>query len=278
MNQLISQKRKLSKTYLIWVKGLAGFLLLMVTSAFQEKLEVINSSSNYLVHDKEDGKRLVTLQSEEFRAYSAKFHRQLKYDHGHDTISPKILSHALRGYLFLKHTEELASDQYLTIIDFTLFCNKKRLWVINMETKKVVFNELVAHGAQTGEEYAKSFSNKYGSNKSSLGFYTTGGTYFGSNNLSLKLNGLESKFNTNAFARGIVIHGASYVNDDLVNRKERIGRSFGCPAVSQKINTQLVNTIKGGTCLFMYSPIVDYLQNSDIMNANLYVTVDELGI
>ena len=107
-----------------------------------------------------------------------------------------------------------------------------------------------------------------------MGFYTTGGTYFGSNNLSLKLNGLETKFNTNAFARGIVIHGASYVNDDLVNRKERIGRSFGCPAVSQKINTQLVNTIKGGTCLFMYSPIVDYFQNSDIMNANLYVTVD----
>ncbi len=278
MNQLNSKKRKLSKTYLIWVKGLAGFLLLIFTSAFQEKTDISNLSTNYLIHDNEDGKRLVTLQSDEFRAYSARFHHQLRYDDGQDTIAPKILNYALQGYLFLKHTDELASDRYLTVIDFTLFCNKKRLWVIDIDTKKVIFNELVAHGAQTGEEYAKYFSNKYGSNKSSLGFYTTGGTYFGSNNLSLKLSGMEAKFNSNAFARGIVIHGASYVNGDLVTRKERIGRSFGCPAVSQKINTQLVNTLKGGNCLFIYSTTADYLQKSAILNANLYITVDELSI
>lgn len=278
MNQLNSKKRKLSKTHLIWVKGLAGFLLLILTSAFQEKTEVSNLSTNYLNHDKEDGKRLVTMQSDEFKAYTARFHHQLKYENGQDTISPKILSLALQGYLFLKHTDELASDQYLAVIDFTLFCNKKRLWVIDMETKRVVFNELVAHGVQTGEEYAKYFGNNHGSNKSSLGFYTTGGTYFGSNNLSLKLNGMESRFNSNAFARGIVIHGASYVNEDFVKRKERIGRSFGCPAVSKKINTQLVNTLKGGNCLFIYSPTADYLQKSAILNANLYITVDDLSI
>lgn len=268
----------MSKTYLIWVKGLAGFLLIIITSAFQEKTDISNLSTNYLIHDNEDGKRLVTLQSDEFKAYTARFHRQLKYENGQDTILPKILSLALQGYLFLKQTDELASDQYLTVIDFTLFCNKKRLWVIDVETKRVVFNELVAHGVQTGEEYAKYFGNNHGSNKSSLGFYTTGGTYFGSNNLSLKLNGMESRFNSNAFARGIVIHGASYVNEDFVKRKERIGRSFGCPAVSKKINTQLVNMLKGGNCLFIYSPTNDYLQKSAILNANLYITVDDLSI
>ncbi len=278
MNQLNSKKRKLSKTYLIWFKGLAGFLLIIITSSFQEKTDISNLSTNYLIHDNEDGKRLVTLQSDEFKAYTSRFHHQLKYENGQDTILPKILSLALQGYLFLKQTDELASDQYLTVIDFTLFCNKKRLWVIDVETKRVVFNELVAHGVQTGEEYAKYFGNNHGSNKSSLGFYTTGGTYFGSNNLSLKLNGMESRFNSNAFARGIVIHGASYVNEDFVKQKERIGRSFGCPAVSQKINTQLVNTLKGGNCLFIYSPTADYLQKSAILNANLYITVDELSI
>ena len=257
------------------VKGLACFILIITASAFQAKEEVKNSPK---LDDVEDGSRLVTLHSDEFKAFSSRIYRQLEYPIGYDTLKEDVLNHALRGYMYLKHTQALTSSKYLTVIDFSQYCNNRRLWIIDMDSKKVVFNEWVAHGAKSGDLYAKYFSNKHSSNKSSLGFYTTGGLYNGSNNLSLKLNGLEKNFNSNAFARGIVIHGANYVDETIVNRKERIGRSFGCPAVSQEINEVLVNTIKGGNCLFIWHPTTSYLENSKLLNANLYITVDDLSI
>jgi hypothetical protein len=205
-------------------------------------------------------------------------YRQLKYSAGQDSINEHVLTLAIKGYTYLKHTEELNSSQYLTIIDFSKYCNMKRMWVVNMITKKIIFNELVAHGANSGDTYAKYFSNEHNSNKSSLGFYKTGGLYQGSNNLSLKLNGLEKKFNSNAFTRGIVIHGASYVNKSIVEGEQRIGRSYGCPAVSKEINKQLITTIKEGNCLFVYHPTSTYLENSKLVNANLCITMEDLNI
>ena len=257
------------------MKDLACLILIITSSAFQSPKEL---KATAIFPDSEDGKRLVTLHSDEFRAFSSRVYRQLEYPLGSDTLNQEVLNNALRGYIYLKQTQELRSTKYLTIVDFSIYCNKKRLWVIDIDTKKVVFNELVAHGAKTGNTYAKYFSNRHSSNQSSLGFYTTGGLYNGRNNLSLKLNGLEKQFNSNAFTRGIVIHGANYVSESIVNRKERIGRSYGCPAVSQKVNKKLVNTIKGGTCLFIYHPTPEYLEKSTIMNANLYITVDDLSI
>jgi hypothetical protein len=269
---------KLRKLGIATTKIVACFTFLIVSSAFQAEEELRLEDKLPTKTNENDGKRLVTLHSLEFDAFADRINRQLSYENGFDTIPSRLLTHALRGYLFLKHTQELNEDRYLTVIDFSKFCNKKRLWVIDIQTKKVLFNELVAHGVKTGEDFAKYFSNQHNSNKSSLGFYTTGGTYSGSNNYSLKLNGLEPKFNSNAFARGIVIHGANYVDPQIVMRKERIGRSFGCPAVSQKINKPLINTIKGGSCLFIFHPTTDYLENSKLLNANLYVTVDDLSI
>ena len=244
---------------------------ILVSSSFQHAATPSNYEEEY------DGNRIVSLHSDEFNAFTSRIHRQLDYAGG-DTISPSLLNKALRGYMYLKHTQSLTNERYLTVIDFSKYCNTKRMWVIDIETKKVVFNELVAHGMKTGNEYAKYFSNTHNSNKSSLGFYTTGGLYYGSNNLSLKLNGLEKRYNSNAFTRGIVIHGANYVNETMVKNKQRIGRSFGCPAVSQKVNKQLIETIKDGSCLFIYHPTSDYLENSKIMNANLYITVDDLTL
>ncbi len=254
-------------------KGLACFFLLVVTSAFQPIQDEMPQPT-----DEEVGKRLVTLHSDEFNAFTNRVYRQLEYPVGYDTINEQVLSHALRGYMYLKHTQELKNPKYLTVIDFSQYCNNRRMWIVDMDTKKVIFNEWVAHGAKSGDTYAKYFSNKHSSNKSSLGFYTTGGLYNGSNNLSLKLHGLEKGINNNAFARGIVIHGANYVSEEIVNRKERIGRSFGCPAVRQDINEVLVNTIKGGTCLFIWHPTPSYLENSKLLNANLYITVEDLSI
>ncbi|PCJ67701.1 MAG: hypothetical protein COA58_00775 [Bacteroidetes bacterium] len=258
------------------VKGLACFFLIVTASAFQAK-EVIKNTP-IANNNTADGERLVTLHSDEFKAFTNRIHRQLEYPTGYDSLREDVLENALRGYMYLKHTQALSNTKYLTVIDFSKYCNNRRLWVIDMETKEVVFNEWVAHGAKTGDQYAKYFSNRHSSNKSSLGFYTTGGLYNGSNKLSLKLNGLEKNFNSNAFARGIVIHGANYVDETIVNRKERIGRSFGCPAVSEDINKILVNTIKGGNCLFIWHPTTYYLKNSKILNANLYITVDDLSI
>lgn len=275
MNKLNLLFPTLKDRFIALNKGLACLFLIILASSFQYK-ETIHSLPK--INDGKDGKKLVTLHSDEFSAFTNRVYRQLVYPVGFDSLSEQVLDHALRGYMYLKHTQALTSDKYLTVIDFSEYCNNRRMWVIDMETKAVVFNEWVAHGAKTGDTYAKYFSNKHSSNKSSLGFYTTGGLYNGSNNLSLKLNGLESKFNSNAFARGIVIHGANYVDETIVNRQERIGRSFGCPAVSERVNEILVNTIKGGNCLFIWHPTTDYLENSKLLNANLYITVDDLSI
>lgn len=229
------------------------------------------------IDDELDKNRLVTLHSEEFSAFTSRIFRQLDFNGG-DTISQDLLDKSLRGYMYLKQTGALENTRYLTVIDFSKYCNKKRLWVIDMEEKKVVFNELVAHGVKSGSEYAQYFSNAHSSNKSSLGFYITGGLYYGSNDLSLKLHGLEKNFNSNAFTRGIVIHGASYVSNQLAKSSQRIGRSFGCPAVAHEVNKPLIESIKGGSCLFIYHPTASYLENSKIMNANLYLTVEDLSI
>jgi hypothetical protein len=185
---------------------------------------------------------------------------------------------ALRGYMHLKHTQELADTQFLTIIDFSEYCNNKRLWVLDLSHQTVKFNEWVAHGKRSGNDYATSFSNQYSSKKSSLGFYITGGPYYGRNNLSLKLHGLEKNYNSNAFSRGIVIHGANYISKNIVSRNERIGRSFGCPAVSIASNKKIIDTIKGGSCLFIYHPTSYYINNSKILNTEIYLTVEDLVI
>ncbi len=269
LNQTIAIKSDKSQ---ILAKGLTCFFLFILTTSFQ-LTQIQNLSDKHEIK----GKELITLNSEYFKSYTDRIYRQLEYSSNFDTIPQELLRHALRGYTFLKHTKELTNTKYLTVIDFAQHCNKRRMWVIDLETKLVVLNEWVAHGAKSGDTYAKYFSNKHSSNKSSLGFYTTGGLYSGSNNLSLKLHGLEKDFNTNAFARGIVIHGANYVSENIIKSTERIGRSFGCPAVRQSINQKLINIIKGGSCLFIWHPTPAYLKSSKLLNDNLYLTVDELN-
>ena len=160
---------------------------------------------------------------------------------------------ALNGYYSLKEKGLIQKD-ILTLVDFSLSSNVKRLWVIDLSTNTILYNSLVAHGRNTGEEYANSFSNANSSFKSSLGLYVTGEVYNGKHGISLKLDGLEKGVNDNARERGVVMHSANYVSNSFIKCHKRLGRSQGCPAIPEELLNGIVNTIKNKSCLFIYHP------------------------
>lgn len=178
-------------------------------------------------------------------------------------LSEDAFNYAKKGFDKLLAEGKLLNTSILSIVDFSLPSTKKRLFIIDLKNYKVLFNSLIAHGRNTGKEIATSFSNKKSSYKSSPGFYVTGDTYNGKNGYSLKLDGLEKGINDHAFDRGIVIHGANYVNETLANEQGYIGRSQGCPAVPLSQSKPIINTIKNGTCLFIYHPA--YIRQSAIL-------------
>lgn len=177
-----------------------------------------------------------------------------------------VFRKALIGYYNLLEDGELDNKNLLTVIDFSLPSDQKRLWVINLKERQLLFNDLVAHGRNSGNIMAENFSNVNESHMSSQGFYTTGNTYFGKHGLSLRLNGMEKEINDNAFSRAIVMHGADYVSEDFIKAHGRLGRSYGCPSVSQAISKEVINTIKNKTCLFIYSPVLQYDKVSKLLN------------
>lgn len=130
----------------------------------------------------------------------------------------------------------------------------------------MLYHCLVSHGRNTGEVMAKKFSNKPGSYTSSPGFYTTGETYFGKHGISLRLNGIENGINDKARERAIVIHGAEYVSPEFIAKYGRLGRSLGCPAVPEELSRDIIETIKDGTCLFVYAPTESYLLKSPLIS------------
>jgi hypothetical protein len=135
-----------------------------------------------------------------------------------------------------------------------------------MLTHKIIIHSLVAHGKNSGLEYATQFSNQPQSYQSSLGFYKTGGTYQGKHGLSLYLDGLENDINSNARERLIVMHGADYVSEDFIKNYGRLGRSFGCPALPYEISGDVIESLKNGACLFIYHPNTTYKQKSNYVN------------
>lgn len=165
----------------------------------------------------------------------------------------KTFSEALKGFYLLKE-RGIVQKNILTLIDFSLSSNTKRLWVIDMTTNKILFNSLVAHGRNTGEEFASAFSNLNSSFKSSLGFYATGEIYQGKHGASLRLDGLERGLNDKARERGVVMHGADYVSESFIRDHKRLGRSQGCPALPVELTDEIIETIKNKSCLYIYHP------------------------
>jgi hypothetical protein len=175
-------------------------------------------------------------------------------------LSKEAFEYAYKGYQKLLKKNLVSQPDYLTICDFSQSSKNRRLYLIDLANNTIVLNTYVAHGRNSGGEYATRFSNKPSSRQSSLGFYITKNTYRGENGLSLRMEGLEAGFNDRAYQRAIVVHGADYIGDGSA------GRSYGCPAVPLRESNALINTIKNGTCLFIYHPSMKYLRGSKILN------------
>ena len=181
-------------------------------------------------------------------------------------LSRQAFDYALTGFHKLMDEGKIQKDNILSILDFSLPSGKKRLFVIDLETGELVFYTYAAHGKNSGTTVATEFSNKMNSNKSSLGFYVTGDTYQGKHGTSLRLEGEEEGINDNALARGIVMHSASYVDESIIAHQGFIGRSQGCPALPGNMYKAVIEKIKNGSCLFIYSPDKYYSLHSKILN------------
>ena len=189
---------------------------------------------------------------------------------------------AMTGYLNLRQGGKLAENkQLLTVIDFDLPSTEKRLWVLDLAKHEILFHTLVAHGHNSGENEATNFSNTDQSNMSSLGFYATGSEYEGKHGRSLKLQGLDEGFNTNAASRSVVMHGADYVSEAFIKQNGRLGRSLGCPALPMELKDQIIETVTGGTCLFLNKSGAGYTSrflNPDVAIAALGSAVVPKGL
>ena len=182
-------------------------------------------------------------------------------------LSKQAFIEGVKGYDVLRAAGKLTNDHILSIVDFSLPSTQKRLFVLDMKKFKLLFNTYVAHGRNSGKEFASQFSNSPESNMSSLGFYVTKQTYNGQHGLSLKLQGEEKGINDNAESRAIVVHCADYVSEKTIKALGYIGRSLGCPALPPKYTKPIIETIKDGSCLFVYSPSEKYLSKSPILLA-----------
>ncbi len=175
------------------------------------------------------------------------------FAHGVPGLSPHVFTLALQAVSSARAHGISGRDDLLTVIDYSLPSTEPRLWVLDLERGKVLYHELVAHGSGSGANYATQFSNEMNSRQTSLGLFLTAGTYQGGNGYSLVLKGLDKGLNDLAEDRHIVMHGAWYVSPEQARSQGRLGRSWGCPALSQSVAPEVIDAIKGGTFLFSYA-------------------------
>ena len=175
---------------------------------------------------------------------------------------PGVLALALAARDCAVSSGEVAADSKLAVIDYSRPSTARRLWVFDLAGNRLLQEEYVAHGQGSGDNLARSFSNRDGSHQSSLGLYRTAETYDGDNGYSLRMDGLDPGFNDNARSRAIVMHGAWYVDPALAARQGRIGRSHGCPALRQQVARVVIDELKDRQLLFAYADDAAWLQNA----------------
>ena len=183
-------------------------------------------------------------------------------------LGEEAFDKAVCGYNNLSAAGKV-TNQFLSIVDFSQPSAKKRLYVIDMKNAKLLFNTYVSHGRNSGKAMAREFSNDAESNKSSLGFFVTGDSYIGKHGFSLRLLGQEKGINDNACDRAIVMHSAAYVSEAAIQMQGFAGRSLGCPALPEELHKPIIEKIKSGSCLFLYSPDAHYASHSTFLKKNV---------
>jgi hypothetical protein len=179
-----------------------------------------------------------------------------------------VFQKAVIGFLNLKADNMISPfSSILTVIDYNKPSREKRMWIIDLDEKIMLLNTWVAHGEGSGDDTASFFSNIDNSHQSSLGFYLTDNVYIGKHGRSLHLDGLDEGFNSAARSREIVVHAANYVCQALIDQKGRLGRSWGCPAVSPDVAEQVINTIQGKTVMFINGN--DFTYSSKYLNEDI---------
>ncbi|CAN5794912.1 hypothetical protein BH23GEM5_BH23GEM5_11530 [soil metagenome] len=176
---------------------------------------------------------------------------------------PNALRLAFAAYYNFKEAHrDKVRNPYLYFVDFGLDSHTPRGYVFDMETLSLVDGPFtVAHGrGSVGDDDSGMptwFSNRPGSNATSLGLYLTQETYAfrGTSDgapyrsVGLRLTGVSGRFNSAARSRGIVVHGAPYVTPD------KAGRSEGCPAMEPDRAEWLIPRISNGGLVFLFSPL-----------------------
>lgn len=180
-------------------------------------------------------------------------------------LDPAVLAMALQARDCAGRRGLAPAAQRLAVIDYSRPSTVPRLWIFDLDQRRLLFSELVAHGRGSGDNFARSFSNRDGSHQSSLGLFRTAESYVGGNGYSLRMDGLEPGFNDRARDRAIVMHGAWYVDPALASQQGRLGRSHGCPAVRSGIARQVIDTLKEGQLLFAYYPEAEWLKRSRLL-------------
>ncbi|NLF52986.1 MAG: murein L,D-transpeptidase catalytic domain family protein [Thauera phenolivorans] len=183
------------------------------------------------------------------------------------TLDRKVLDKAIAA-MDCAVSNGLDAAERLAVIDFSRPSSEQRLWIFDLERRKLVLQDFVAHGQNSGDNFATRFSNNVGSHQTSLGLFRTQETYVGKHGYSLRMDGLEPGINDRARERAIVVHSADYVDPSWIGRQGRIGRSQGCPAVRPEIGQQVVDHLKGGQYMFAYYPDQDWLQSSAYLNCS----------
>ena len=194
----------------------------------------------------------------------SKFLKQLAPDMQQDVIQKVMMS------LECSLKNNLSHQPILTVIDYSLPSNQKRLWVIDLNNKILLFHTYVAHGIRSGADFTTYFSNQYNSKASSIGVYKTKMNYFGREGSSLRLQGLEYGFNDNAEGRSIVMHGAFYVEEDFIKKYGRAGRSWGCPALPVSLSKQIIDMIKDDNLMVIYYPSEQWITKSKFLNCQTF--------
>ena len=184
-----------------------------------------------------------------------------------NTLNAAVINKVLTILKCANHYN-IEHNNILTIIDYSLPASEKRLWTFDLKEKKLLFYTYVSHGIKSGTLLSTLFSNKNDSKSSSLGVYKTAETYYGRDGLSLRLNGLDYGFNSNASSRYIVMHGGWYVNEKFIKKYGRAGRSWGCPAVPLNLTEPIINAIKDKTLLIVYYPNDDWLLKSKFLRCD----------